>query len=62
MAGNPICKKPEHTMHICSMKERDYDKENPDEFKAITENPKYKCDTCNANAKNSKNLCKTVKL
>lgn len=62
MGGNPMCKKQEHTMHICSLKERDFDKENPDEFKAIIENPKYKCSTCDANAKKSENLCKPVKL
>jgi len=62
MAGNPNCKKPEHKMHICAMKESGFDKKNPDKFKAIIENPEYKCATCGAKAKKSENLCKPVKL
>ena len=62
MAGNPDCKKPDHKMHICAMKERAFDKKNPDKFKAIIEKPKYKCGTCGARAKNTPNLCKPVKI
>lgn len=62
MAGNPNCKKSGHKVHICAMKESGFDKKNPDKFKAIIENPKYKCGTCGAKAKKSENLCRPVKL
>jgi len=62
MAGNPTCKKKEHKMHMCALKESGFDKKNPDKYKKLTANPKYKCGTCGAKAKKSKNLCKPVKL
>ena len=62
MASNPNCKKPEHKMHMCAMKESGFDKKNPDKFREMTVNPKYKCGTCGAKATKSKNLCEPVKL
>ena len=62
MAGNPTCRKQGHKMHICAMKESGFDRENPDKFTAITENPKYKCGTCGAKARSSGSLCKPVSL
>ena len=62
MTSNAECKKPEHKMHMCALKESGFDKENPDEFLEMTLNPKYRCDNCGAKAANSENLCKPVKL
>jgi len=62
MAGNQNCKKEGHKMHICVLQEEGFDKKEPAKFRALTENPKYKCGTCGANAKKSENLCKPVKL
>jgi hypothetical protein len=62
MAGNPTCKEPEHKMHMCAMKESGLGKKNPDKFREMTANPKYRCDNCDAKAAKSENLCKPVKL
>jgi hypothetical protein len=62
MAGNPMCKKQGHKMHVCAMKENGFDKKNPSRFKEITANPKYECGTCGGKAKSSENLCNPVKL
>lgn len=62
MAGNSMCCKQGHDMHLCAMKEDGFDKKNPDRFKEITANPKYECSTCGGKAKDSENLCNPVKL
>jgi hypothetical protein len=62
MAGTSECKKQEHKMHVCAITESGFDKKNPDKFRQITSNPKYKCDTCGAKAAKSENLCKPIKL
>jgi hypothetical protein len=62
MASNPNCKKPEHKMHMCALKEEGFDKKNPDKYKNLTANPKYECITCGGKAKSSENLCKPVKI
>jgi hypothetical protein len=62
MAGNPDCKKEEHTMHMCALKAEDFDTKNPAKFKTLIENPQYKCENCGAEAKKAENLCKPVEL
>ena len=62
MAGNPMCKKKEHKMHMCALKEEGFDKKNADKYKKLTANPKYKCENCGSKAAKSENLCKPVKL
>jgi len=62
MAGNPDCKHEEHNMHMCALKESGFDKENPEKFRAMTDNPKYKCGNCGATANESKHLCQPVGL
>ncbi len=62
MAGNPDCKKPEHKMHMCALKAEGFDKKNPEEYKKLTENPKYKCGNCGAEVNNSENVCDPVEL
>ena len=62
MTSTTICKKPEHKMHICALKEEGFDKENPAKFKVLIENPQYKCENCGAKAKKAENLCKPIKL
>jgi len=49
-------------MHMCALKESGFDKEYPDKFLEMTLNPKYRCSNCGAEAANSENLCKPVKL
>jgi len=62
MAGNKSCNKEGHGTHICSLKEQKFDIESPDEFRAMTEDPEYKCENCGATAKKSEFLCEPVKL
>ena len=62
MVSNPDCKKPEHKMHMCSMKESDFDKVNPDKVSEMAENPKFKCGKCGAKVKSSVNVCSPVEL
>ena len=49
-------------MHMCALKADGFDKKNPDKYKKLTANPKYKCDNCGAKAAKSENLCNPVKL
>ena len=49
-------------MHMCALKAEGFDKKNPAKFKALIENPQYKCENCGAKARNAENLCKPVKL
>lgn len=62
MTSNTDCKNKEHKMHMCSLKETGFDKQNPEKFKAIAGKPNYKCGNCGAEAGKSENLCKPVKL
>jgi len=62
MAGNPDCTQQGHNMHVCALKEDGFDKDNPEEFQEIIEDPQYKCENCGATAKESENLCKPAKL
>jgi hypothetical protein len=62
MTGNPDCKKKEHKMHVCALKEEGFDTKNPAKFKALIEKPQYKCENCGAKARNAENLCEPIKL
>ena len=62
MAGSTACNKPEHKMHICALKERGFDKKNPEKFRDMTKNPQEKCLICRAKANKSEYLCKPVKI
>jgi hypothetical protein len=62
MASGTNCNSKEHKMHMCLLKENGFDKKHPEKFKAITENPNYKCGNCGAEAGKAENLCNPVKL
>ena len=62
MSGNPDCKKNEHNMHMCALKEEGFDTKNPAKFKELIDNPQYECENCGSKANKAENLCKPLKL
>jgi len=62
MAGNAECKKEGHEMHMCALKEEGFEEKEPEKYKELTENPRFKCGNCGAEAANSENVCNPVEL
>jgi len=62
MADKQSCKSKNHKMHMCALKESGYEKKNAAEFKKLTANPQYKCESCGAQAHKKENLCEPLKL
>ena len=62
MTSTTTCTKPGHKMHMCALKADGFDTKNPAKFKAMIDNPQYKCENCAAKANKAENLCKPVKL
>ncbi len=62
MAGNEECKKDGHEMHMCALKAEGFAEKDPEAYKKLTDNPKYKCGNCGAQANSSENLCNPVEL
>ncbi len=62
MAGNPECNKEGHKMHMCSMKAEELEIREPEKYRKLTENPKFKCGNCGAKVNNSENVCDPVEL
>ena len=53
---------PGHDKHLCYLNNLDFQKTNPEEYKAIIKDPKFFCENCGRSAPNEKNLCKPIKL
>jgi hypothetical protein len=60
--SNPECESTSHSRHLCYFVSQGFHLSNEEEYKAMVENPQFKCQHCGRVAKEAKNLCKPVKL
>ena len=59
---NLECKSESHSEHLCYIISQGLHLSNEQEFKALTENPRFQCHHCNRIARSDKNLCRPVDL
>jgi hypothetical protein len=60
--ANPECKSDEHTQHLCYFVSYGYHVDNPEEYKDLVEEPRYKCEFCGRTAHLEESLCMPMKL
>lgn len=59
---NLECKSESHSQHLCYIISQGFHLSDEEEYKALLEDPKFKCQHCGRVANSEKNLCKPVKL
>jgi len=59
---NTSCNSLHHKQHICYIVAQGFHLEDEGFFKALTEEPKFKCRNCGHVAKSQDNLCEPTKL
>ncbi len=59
---NLECKSESHSQHLCYIISQGFHLSDEEEYKALLEDPKFKCQHCGHVANSEKNLCKPVKL
>ncbi len=57
---NLDCKSETHNKHMCYLISQGFQLSNPDEYDALVENPRFKCQHCGRVAKNKGNLCEPI--
>jgi hypothetical protein len=55
--NNPGCSSPTHNKHLCFLTERYFHVNNPEEYRNLVQNPKFKCKICGRVANTDQNLC-----
>lgn len=60
--SNQECKSDEHTKHLCYFVSYGYHVDNPQEYKDLVEEARYKCQFCGRTAHLDKSLCMPLKL
>lgn len=56
------CHSETHTEHLCYIISQGFHLTDEREYRALVENPEYRCDRCGRKAKRSANLCVPVRL
>jgi hypothetical protein len=59
---NEGCGSPLHKEHLCYFISQGFNTTDPQEYKWMTENPKFKCRHCGRSARCSENLCEPANL
>lgn len=59
---NPNCKSELHEMHLCYIISQGFHLSDPLEYKALVENPQFKCQHCGRVANKAESLCKPAAL
>lgn len=59
---NAECKSDEHTKHLCYFVSYGYHVDNPDEYKNLVKEPRFKCVYCGRTSHNQESLCMPVEL
>ncbi len=59
---NPQCKSDSFREHLCYIISQGFHLSDEQEYKALVENPEFKCKHCGRVANSDKNLCKPVRL
>jgi hypothetical protein len=60
--GNSGCNSETHTQHLCYIVSQGFHLSDAQEYKALIQEPQFKCEHCGRAANSDKNLCKPVKL
>jgi hypothetical protein len=55
--GNMECRSKSHDQHLCYLISQGFHLSDENEFRVLTENPKFQCRRCSRIAKSDKNLC-----
>ncbi len=59
---NLQCKSPLHSKHLCYIISQGFHLSGEREYKALIEDPQFKCEHCGRVANSDKNLCEPVEL
>ena len=59
---NPVCKSDEHTKHLCYFVSYGYHIDDPQDYKDLVEEPRFKCEFCGRTAHLEDSLCMPMKL
>jgi hypothetical protein len=59
---NKECSADAHTEHLCYIMSQGFHLTDKQEYRALVEEPKYRCDHCRRTAKSAANLCVPVPL
>ena len=57
---NSECSSEDHDKHLCYLTSQGFHLSNANEFKALTDKPKYLCRHCGRKANSDQNLCVPV--
>ena len=57
MQHNTECCSENHDRHLCYLTSQGFHLSEPQEFKALTDDPKFQCKHCGRKAKSNQNLC-----
>jgi hypothetical protein len=60
--GNPKCKSPEHTKHLCYIISQGFHLSDRNEYESLITDPRFKCLHCGHIANGEENLCVPEKL
>ncbi|MBN1972780.1 MAG: hypothetical protein JW787_04030 [Sedimentisphaerales bacterium] len=60
--NNTECKSEDHDKHLCYLTSQGFNLSDPDEFKALTDNPQFRCQHCGRKANSDNNLCAPVPI
>jgi hypothetical protein len=56
------CDRSEHSEHLCILTDKHFHIHEPEKYRAIVEEPQFKCQFCGRTAKSKKNLCYPIDL
>lgn len=62
LESNTQCHSQKHTEHLCYIISQGFHLSDESEYKALTDNPKFKCEHCGRVANEEKNLCEPAGL
>ena len=60
--NNPECKSESHSLHLCYIVSQGFHLSDPETYKALVEDPLFKCEHCGRVAMSDKSLCVPAKL
>lgn len=59
---NAECTSPSHDEHLCYFIAQGFNISDQQEYRQMTENPKFKCCHCGRSAQRAENLCEPVDI
>jgi len=59
---NEACQHPGHTKHLCFLMHDGFHYSQKEQYKAMVQNARFRCQNCARTAANAENLCAPVEL